>query len=157
MRITKEKHPTTGLPASEELRFKRSQSSHVIWAATLPPPPHPAIKTTACRLFLILLPSFSTFFFLPPCFPFPSKELKKTVWSYLQLWSSWLWESRWSWPSSPVLKSSGVGQRNTGIFSSSHKSPLCIPAAPRSWAWCPGDGCTVPEASEINEPRKHSH
>lgn len=95
---------------------------------------------------------------LPHLSPSPKRELKKLVWFYLQLWSSWLWESRSSWPSSPVLKSSGAGQRNTGIVSASHKSPLCTPVAPRSWARCSGGVCTVPEASEIKEVReKHSH
>lgn len=93
-------------------------------------------------------------FLLAPHIPLPQGELQKLVWFYLQLWSSWLWESRWSWPSSPGLISSGAGQRNTGIFSASHKSPLCTPVAPRSRAWRPGGVRTVPGASAINEVRE---
>ena len=153
MRIAKEeKHLTTGLPASEELRFKRSQSSHVIWATTLFP--NPPSKPLLVGYFEFHCHHFPHSLVFPQAIPSPTKELKQTVRSHLQLWSSWLWESRWSWPSSPVLKSSGAGQRSTGIFSASHRSPLCIPEAPQSWAWWLGDGRTVPEASEMNQPRE---
>lgn len=86
--------------------------------------------------------------------PFPSVIDNTFMQFYLQLWSSWLWESRWSWPSSPGLKSWGAGQRNTGIFSSSHKSPLCKCVAPLSWAWCSCGESTVPEASETNQAKR---
>lgn len=89
--------------------------------------------------------------------PFPLVRANIFIQFYLQLWSSWLWESRWSWPSSPVLKSWGAGQRNTGIFSSSRKSPLCICVAPLSWAWCSCGGSTVPEASEMNQAQRSTH
>lgn len=89
--------------------------------------------------------------------PFPPVRANTSTGFYLQLWSSWPWESRWSWPSSPVLKSWGVGQRNTGIFSSSRKSPLCICVAPQSWAWCSCGVSTVPEASERKQVQRTTH
>lgn len=89
--------------------------------------------------------------------PFPPVRPNTSKQFYLQLWSSWPWESRWSWPSSPVLKSWGAGQRNTGIFSSSRKSPLCICVAPQSWAWCSCGGNTVPEASERKQVQRTTH
>lgn len=89
--------------------------------------------------------------------PFPPLRANTSIPFYLQLWSSWPWESRWSWPSSPVLKSWGAGQRNTGIFSSSRKSPLCICVAPQSWAWCSCGVSTVPEASERKQVQRTTH
>lgn len=89
--------------------------------------------------------------------PFPPVKANTSIWFYLQLWSSWPWGSRWSWPSSPVLKSWGAGQRNTGIFSSSRKSPLCICAAPQSCAWCSCGVSTVPEASERKQVQRTTH
>lgn len=75
VRIAKEKkHLTTGLPASEELRFKRSQSSHVIWAATLFPHPH---QNHCWEVILNFTAITFHILFSSPMFSLPPKRAKE--------------------------------------------------------------------------------